>query len=641
MLQQIKEIKKSNKQKIDDFFHEINQKGILHYDELLKKHQINVDTVISFARWSTENYQRVCLNRSNDMELVLLCWNINQGTPIHNHDDKECAVHIIKGTFADSLYSSDLPKVLQEVRQLKVGDSTYLTDEIGSHSLKNDSDTLAISLHLYANPIDKCEVYKEDSSEVSVKYMSYDYDFSGTDSKNEMIDTLNQFVSLSTDLLEDEIKNPISKRIPALDLSKTIDIALSDAPLSEQAYYETLKQVVLATPKTSSKLFFNQLFGGRKSKAVLGDLLAVMLNNSMYTYKVAGVQVGIEKEILNQVIQKIGYGNEAAGTFPAGGSMSNFMGILMARDRINEQGKNQGVAKDLIAYSSVESHYSIEKNAAFIGIGRDNVRKVPSDNKGRMQSHALSSMIKEDIKAGKTPFFVNATAGTTVLGAFDPINEIADICKKYGICLHVDGAYSGSVLFSNKYKYLLEGVEKSDSFCFNAHKMLGTPLSCSIIVVNDKKYLYNSFSNSAEYLYQTDHDEYNLGKSSFQCGRRNDALKFWTLWKSVGTNGLEKIVDHQFYLADVARDYVRNHPDYELYSFENSTSVCFNYKGIPAHKICTELYEKDSLMVGFGTFEDTEFIRLVTINSSNQKEDILYFFEKLEKTVLEISSRRN
>lgn len=641
MIQQAEKTTTNQKQQIDDFFKEINQKGILHFAELLNKHQINEDVLIPYARWSVDNYQRICLNRSQDMELVLLCWNKNHKTSIHNHDDKECAVHVVKGNFSDSLYSSDLPKKLQNVRDLSVGNSTYITDEIGSHALENVTNGLAMTLHLYANPIDKCEVYKENTSEVDVKYMSYDFDFSGTDSKNEMIDTLNMFTSLSADLLEDEIKNPISKRIPVEKLSKTIDIALSDEPLDETEYYNTLKQVVLSTPKTSSKLFFNQLFGGRKSKAVLGDLLAVMLNNSMYTYKVGGVQVGIEKEILNQVITKIGYGNEAAGTFPAGGSMSNFMGILMARDRMDEQGKNQGVAKDLIAYSSAESHYSIEKNAAFIGIGRDGVRKIPADSTGKMNPVALLAMIKKDIEAGKTPFFVNATAGTTVLGAFDPINEIADICNKYGIWLHVDGAYSGSVLFSKKYKHMLEGVEKSDSFCFNAHKMLGTPLSCSIIVVNDKKYLYSSFNNSADYLYQTNNDEYNLGKTSFQCGRRNDALKFWTLWKSVGTNGLEEIVDHQFYLADVARDYVRNHPDYELYSFENSTSVCFNYKGIPASKICTELYETDSLMVGFGTFEDTEFIRLVTINSSNQKEDILYFFEKLEKTVLEISSKQN
>ena len=163
--------------------------------------------------------------------------------------------------------------------------------------------------------------------------------------------------------------------------------------------------------------------------------------------------------------------------------------------------------------------------------------------------------------------------------------------------------------------------------------MIGTPLSCSLLLVKDKKHLYQSFSNEADYLYQTDEDEFNPGKTSLQCGRRNDALKFWTLWKSVGTKGLEAIVDKQFELANVARKYVENHPDYTLYSFENSISVCFNYKGIPARDICTGLYEDSELMVGFGTFQDTEFIRLVTINAQNDPQDIHNFFEILEAFV--------
>ena len=163
--------------------------------------------------------------------------------------------------------------------------------------------------------------------------------------------------------------------------------------------------------------------------------------------------------------------------------------------------------------------------------------------------------------------------------------------------------------------------------------MIGTPLTCSIIVVNDKKHLHESFSHDASYLYQTDHDEFNLGKTSLQCGRRNDALKFWTLWKSVGTRGLEKIVDNQFDLADTAREYIRNNDDYTLYSFDESISICFNYKGISPTKICTLLYEKSELLVGYGSFGKTEFIRFVTINAQNSKEDILNFFSILEAFV--------
>ena len=250
-----------------------------------------------------------------------------------------------------------------------------------------------------------------------------------------------------------------------------------------------------------------------------------------------------------------------------------------------------------------------------------------------MISQELEKRIKADITEGYIPTFINATAGTTVLGAFDPINEIADISHKYNIWLHVDGAYSGGVIFSNNYKHLVSGVERSDSFSYNAHKMLGTPLTCSIILVNNKKQLHDSFSNEADYLYQTDNDDFNLGKTSFQCGRRNDALKFWTLWKSLGTKGLKKIIDRQFELANVALEYIRNNPNYTLYSFDDSISVCFNYKNIEPKELCTALYEQQITLVGFGTFKEKTFIRLVTINANNTKEDILNFFTILEDFV--------
>ena len=444
---------------------------------------------------------------------------------------------------------------------------------------------------------------------------------------------LELFKRLAQKLIDAEEEQPVINPVPAPNMYAELDITLSEEPTNAAHFESVLEQLILQTPRTATKLFFNQLFGGRQSKATLGDLLAVMLNNSMYTYKVAGPQVGIEKEILHKISYRIGYGNDSDGTFAPGGSMTNFMAMLMARDARKANVRQEGITQKMTLYTSEESHYSIPKNAAFIGIGREQVRYIPTDSEGKMIVSKLRETIEQDTKQGFIPFFVNATAGTTVLGAFDSIEPIAQICKEHELWLHVDGAYCGGVIFSKKHKHLVNGLELTDSFSINAHKMLGTPLSCSIIVTKHKKHLHNSFSNDAAYLYQTDGDDYNLGKTSIQCGRRNDALKFWTLWKSVGTNGLEAMVDKQFALADQARDYIRNHPDYTLYSFDESISVCFNYKNIPAQQLCTALYESGSVLVGFGNFRDTDFVRLVTINSSIEAEDIKNFFCTLETFV--------
>jgi sulfinoalanine decarboxylase len=434
-------------------------------------------------------------------------------------------------------------------------------------------------------------------------------------------------------LINEEEKHPVADRIDSNKLYDSIDLSLNATAMVDDEFKTVLKEVLISTPKTATKLFFNQLFGGRQGKAVLGDLLAVMLNNSMYTYKVAGPQVGIEQEIIRQACNMVGYGSQSNGTFPTGGSMSNYMALIMARDARDPQSRLDGMSKPLVVYTSKESHYSNTKNASFAGIGKNNIRYIQADSKGQMIPENLETQIIEDLSNGFIPTYVNATAGTTVLGAFDPIDEIADITEKYKIWLHVDGAYCGSVIFSDTYKHLVKGLERSNSFSYNAHKMLGTPMTCSIILVNDKKQLHDSFSNEADYLYQTDGDDFNLGKTSFQCGRRNDALKFWTLWKSVGTIGLKQIVDQQFELADVAREYVRSNADYTLYSFDDSISICFNYKNIDPMTLCTALYEHQVTVVGFGSFNDNTFVRLVTINANNKKYDILNFFKVLEEFV--------
>lgn len=450
-----------------------------------------------------------------------------------------------------------------------------------------------------------------------------------------MQESLEIFNRVVDELLADEAKNPVAEHIPSGVVYERLDLKLQAEGLNATELETSLKDLVFATPRTATRAFFNQLFGGRQDKAILGDLLAVILNNSMATYKAAGPQIGVEKAVLREVCDLIGWDDNSDGTFAPGGSMTNFMGMLMARDAFNARIRFDGVSQKLTVYTSIESHYSTPKNAAFSGIGRDNVRMIPTDATGRMDNAALRKTIKDDIAKGFHPVLINCTAGTTVLGAYDDLNAAADVAEDFGIWLHVDGAYGGSALFSDRYKHLVAGAERVDSFTINAHKMLGTPLSCSLIMVKDKTHLTTSFSNDASYLYQTDHDGFNPGKTSLQCGRRNDALKFWVMWKSIGTNGLAAIVDKQFELADTGRNYVRDHPDYTDYSVDDTVAVCFNYKGIPATELCTALYEHSELLVGYGSFQKDQFVRLVTINATNENADILSFFKTLETFVAE------
>ena len=184
-----------------------------------------------------------------------------------------------------------------------------------------------------------------------------------------MQNDLQLFNDLVEFLLAEEKNQPVAHPIPPKSLNGTVDISLGNEAVIDSEFISILKDIIKSTPKTASKAFFNQLFGGRIPRATLGDLLAVMLNNSMYTYKVAGVQVGIEKEILKKVSELIDYPLSSDGTLAPGGSLCNYMAMLMARDQFDSTIANEGVTKTLIAYTSETSHYSVTKNASFVGIG--------------------------------------------------------------------------------------------------------------------------------------------------------------------------------------------------------------------------------------------------------------------------------
>ena len=194
-----------------------------------------------------------------------------------------------------------------------------------------------------------------------------------------MNNVLDLFQRITNDLLKDENKNPVAQYIPSSELFDTLDLSLKTDPLSEDEFEKVVKELVFASPRTATNGFFNQLFGGRNSKAILGELLSVILNNSMYTYKAAGPQIGVEKVILKEVCDMIGWDEQAGGTLAPGGSMTNFMSMLMARDKASAAVRHQGMQQKMMVYTSKESHYSIPKNAAFCGIGRDNVRYIPTD----------------------------------------------------------------------------------------------------------------------------------------------------------------------------------------------------------------------------------------------------------------------
>jgi len=341
------------------------------------------------------------------------------------------------------------------------------------------------------------------------------------------------------------------------DLGVPLGFKDGDRPISIAQLTSAMNAILDNSVRSSHPMFMNQLYAGVDPIALAGEWASSALNSNVHTFEVAPILTEIERSMLAKMAKlwlgenSDGSAPEHDGLFVPGGSIANLYSMILARERACPDAKRTGMPQGYVAFCSEQSHYSYKKCAHMIGLGMDNMIKVECGKDGALLPSALEEAISAAKAAGKTPFYVGATAGTTVLGAFDPFNALADVCAKDNIWLHVDGAWGGAAIVSKTYKHLMAGVERADSFCWNPHKMLGIPLQCSIVLSKKPGSFMAANSFKADYLFQPDKNnaEADLGDRTIQCGRKSDALKLWLAWKYRGDEGWEQLVDHCFGLA--------------------------------------------------------------------------------------------
>ncbi|EEB10349.1 glutamate decarboxylase, putative [Pediculus humanus corporis] len=329
------------------------------------------------------------------------------------------------------------------------------------------------------------------------------------------------------------------------EMFKNLDLEIPNNGKSLQTLLDDCHTTLKNQVRTGHPRFFNQLSCGLDLVSMAGEWLTATANTNMFTYEIAPVFILMETVVMRKMREIIGPGWENGDSILApGGSISNLYAFLAARHKMFPYYKEKGLSAipgQLVMYTSNQCHYSIKSCASVCGLGTDHCVEVPSDER----------LIIERKAQGHIPFFVNATAGTTVLGAFDPIDEIADVCQKYGCWLHVD--VSG-LLLSRKYRYpRFQGVERADSLTWNPHKLMGTLLQCSTIHFKEDGLLMSCNNMNAAYLFMQDklYDvKYDTGDKVIQCGRHNDIFKLWLQWRAKGDEGFEKHMDRLMELSE-------------------------------------------------------------------------------------------
>ncbi|XP_029140219.1 cysteine sulfinic acid decarboxylase [Protobothrops mucrosquamatus] len=436
------------------------------------------------------------------------------------------------------------------------------------------------------------------------------------------------------------------------ELQQILDLDLKDSGEPHERLLERCRDVIRYSVKTCHPRFCNQLFSGLDPHALAGRMITEMLNTSQYTYEIAPVFVLMEEVMLKKLRKLIGW-EKGDGIFSPGGSISNMYAMNVARHHRFPDCKQKGhwAIPKLAVFTSEECHYSIQKGAAFLGIGTDNVYLVAVDKKGKMIPADLEKKINQAKSEVSLPFFVNATCGTTVLGAFDPLPEIAEVCTRHKLWFHVDAAWGGSALLSQRHRHLLDGIERADSVAWNPHKMLMAGLQCSAFLVQDNSgLLQRCHCAQATYLFQTDkfyNIAYDRGDQTIQCGRKVDCFKLWLMWKANGSKGLEQRVDRAFAYTRYLAGEIKKREGFQLVIEPEFINLCFWYvpPSLQGQEGCTDYWvklekvaplikermmKKGSMMVGYQPLgKKVNFFRQVVTNPAVTRDDLDFFLDEI------------
>jgi aromatic-L-amino-acid decarboxylase len=325
--------------------------------------------------------------------------------------------------------------------------------------------------------------------------------------------------------------------------------------------------------------FFAYFACSSSGPAILAEMLAAALDSNGILWKTSPAVTELELVTLSWLRQWLGFSDDWFGIIYDTASVSSLHAIAAAREAKFSEVRTEGGLLDATLYTSEHSHSSIEKAAIALGIGQNNVRKIAVDAEFRMRPDALRAAIEQDIAAGKMPFCVVATVGTTSTTSIDPVPALADIAEQYGLWLHVDAAYAGPAAIVPEFRYILDGCERADSFVTNPHKWLFVPVDLSAFYTRRPDILRRAFSLMPEYLRTTDDSRMvNLMDYGVPLGRRFRALKLWFVLRYFGREGLSAILREHVRLGQQFAAWVRGDPNFEIAAPHPLSVVCFRLK---------------------------------------------------------------
>lgn len=386
----------------------------------------------------------------------------------------------------------------------------------------------------------------------------------------------NRVVDLAARMLA---RLPEERTFPATSGLETT--AVFDRPPPEEglgpAALDDLAAVV-ALSRPPSPRFFGYVLGSGEPVAAVGDLLASVLNQNVTAWRSAPAAVTIERVVVRWLAESLGC-RGFVGSLTGGGSSANLMALAMAREARERAGEG-GVRPGGVVYASSEVHMSIPKALGLLGLGHHALRTVPVDDAFRMQVDALERAVLADVAAGRRPIAVVASAGTVNTGAIDPLQAIAEVARRHGLWMHVDGAYGALAALAVPEAFA--SMELADSISLDAHKWLYQPLDCGCLLYRDASAARSAFSHTGDYtrsLLEDPVERFSFFEESMELSRRFRALKLWLSLRYHGLAAFRDSIRTDLQLARRLAGAIDARPELERLAPVSLSAVCFRHRG--------------------------------------------------------------
>jgi aromatic-L-amino-acid decarboxylase len=383
--------------------------------------------------------------------------------------------------------------------------------------------------------------------------------------------------------LENVDQRPLFPDVDPAQLYKLFDEPIPEQPQSLSLLQQMLdEKLVPYCTHVNHPGYMGLITPSPNPAGILADFLASALNQNVGAWSIGPSAVVMERQVIRWLNDLIGYGEGAGGNLTSGGMMANFIGIKLGRDATtNNIAQHEGLSGQWAVYVSEERHVSIDKAVDSVGIGRNFLRTLPTDEQYRLRIDALEEAIKKDKEKGIKPICIVGLAGTTNLGAADDLEALSRIAKRENCWLHVDAAYGGGMLLSNRYPGLLKGLNLADSVTIDPHKWFYAPLDAGALLVKDHDQLTRSFGISPPYLTdQTEQkdDRYLFYVHGFEQSKRFRSLKVWMSFHHYGRKKIGAWIDDNIDQAKLLHQLATEENIFESATEPKMSAVCLRYK---------------------------------------------------------------